>query len=186
MTILREDFAIELMGLYEDQLASLDGNTKEYRKVYFWRNMVRTLFEIRSVLLRLNELSEFRENLDTKSRKRRQEFRDLFKEFEQKHELLKRLRNDIGGHVQHEQVAAALNGMQPDRWGFLELGPTLNKTHYRFAGEILVEMQIAGLDDIERQPEIERQIRETAELIPVFALMELVFATYVDARKLHL
>jgi hypothetical protein len=99
--------------------------------------------------------------------------------------LVKTLRNDVGGHVRYEKVAEALNGMPTDKWGFLELGETQNRTHYRFAGELVLEMQIAGLPDERRIPEIERQLRETAKLLPVFALMELVFATYAEDRKLH-
>jgi hypothetical protein len=43
MTILREDFATEMMGIYEEQIAPLDGNTEGYRMVYFWRNMLRAV-----------------------------------------------------------------------------------------------------------------------------------------------
>jgi hypothetical protein len=59
MSILREDFAIEMNGIYEDDLSALDGNTPEYRRVYFWRNMLRTLFEVRSVLVQLKANTEF-------------------------------------------------------------------------------------------------------------------------------
>jgi hypothetical protein len=184
MTILREDFAIELMGIYEAEIAPLDGNTSEYRRVYFWRNLVRTAFEISSVLRRLKSLPEFLAALAAQPPERSAQFDTLVREFDLQHALLKSLRNDIGGHVQQAKVEEALNGMPGDKWGFLELGETLNKTHYRFAGELVLEMKITGLPDNKRIPEIERQIRETAKLLPVFALMEAVFATYVEARRL--
>jgi hypothetical protein len=185
MTILREDFAIEMMGLYEEQITPLDGNAEGYRKVYFWRNMLRTLSEIKSVVFKLNSLPEFRSALETQVQERKQQFQNLYRQFERTNDLLKSLRNDIGGHVRFEKVLAALGGMPADKWGFLELGEFLGKTHYRFAGELVLEMQITGLPDDRRIPEIERQLRKTAKLLPVFALMELVFAVYTEARKLH-
>lgn len=184
MTILREDFAIEMMGIYEEQIAPLDGNTEGYRMVYFWRNMLRTLSELRGVVVMLNALPEFQAAMGRQSPERRQQFPDMFKKFERIYKLLKNLRDDIGGHVRHTKIEAALNGMEADRWGFLELGETLNKTHYRFAGELLLETQLTGLAEEKRMRKIKRQIREIAKLLPVFALMELVFATYVEHRKL--
>jgi hypothetical protein len=122
MTILREDFAIEMMGLYEDQIPPLDGNTEGYRKVYFWRNMLRTLSEIKSVVFMLSSLTEFRAALEKQPPERAKQFRELYREFEEKHELVKSLRNDVGGHVRYEKVAEALNGMPTDKWGFTNLG----------------------------------------------------------------
>ena len=161
----------------------MDGNTAEYRRLYFWRNMLRTLLEIKSIVFMLHSLPEFRAALDAQKPERKQQFHALFREFETPNKLLKDLRNEIGGHVSHEKVVAALDAMPLDKWGFLEVGEVLGKTHYRFAGEILLEMQIAGLPDDHRIPEIERQIRETAKLLPVFAVMELVFAIYADNRN---
>ena len=60
MTILREDFAIEMMGIYEEQIAPLDGNTEGYRMVYFWRNMLRTLSELRGVVVMLMPCRNFK------------------------------------------------------------------------------------------------------------------------------
>jgi hypothetical protein len=99
MTILREDFAIEMMGLYEEQITPLDGNAEGYRKVYFWRNMLRTLSEIKSVVFKLNSLPEFRSALETQVQERKQQFQNLYRQFERTNDLLKSLRNDIGGHV---------------------------------------------------------------------------------------
>src|SRR5258708_28630669 len=101
MTILREDLAIEMMGIYKEQITALDGNMKEYRKIYFWRNMLRTLSEIKSVVFQLNSLPEFRAALKKQPPGRADQFRGLFQEFQEKQDLLKSLRNQIGGHVLH-------------------------------------------------------------------------------------
>ena len=74
--------------------------------------------------------------------------------------------------------------MPYEKFGILEVGEILGKTHYRFAGEIILEMQLVGLDDDKRIPEIERRFRETAKLLPVFALTELIFALYARSRTL--
>jgi hypothetical protein len=184
MVVLREDFAIEMMGIYHEKIEALDGNTAHYRMVYFWRNMLRTLSEIRGTVIMLNGVDEFRDALQKESAERKKQFLDMYKRFEQTHELLKNLRDDIGGHVRHTKIEEALNGMDPARWGYMEIGETLNKTHYRFAGELLLETQLTGRTDEERIKRIEYQLRETATLLPVFAMMELVFSVYVTSRKL--
>jgi len=46
-------------------------------------------------------------------------------------------------------------------------------------------MQIAGLPAEKQIQKIERQLQETAKLLPVFSLMELVSATYMEDCKLH-
>jgi hypothetical protein len=184
MTVLREDFAIEMKGIYRDSIPVLDGNTSQYRMVYFWRNMLRTLSEIRGVVIMLNGVDEFREALQKESSERRNQFLDMYKRFEATHDLLKGLRDDIGGHVQHTKIEKALNGMDPGQFGYLEVGEILDKTHYRFAGELLLETQLTGRTDEERVKRIEHQFRETATLLPVFAMMELIFSIYVVSCRL--
>lgn len=184
MSILREDFAIEMRGVYEESIAQLDGNTEHYRRIYFWRNMLRTMLEFRGVLETLNASSEFRNALEKEPLETKNLFHTQFQEFKKQHDLLKTLRNDIGGHIQYATVKAALNGMPHDKFGFLEVGETLGTTHYRLAGEIILEMQLVGLGDDKRVPEIERRFRETAKLLPIFPLAELIFAIYEKCYNL--
>ncbi|HVS88484.1 MAG TPA: hypothetical protein VHF01_09735 [Candidatus Acidoferrum sp.] len=184
LAILREDFSIEMMGVYAPHLKALDGNSAQWRRVYFWRNMVRTLSEIRGVLIMLGSVREFKTALEKQPSVRRKKYAEMIKKFERGQPLLKRIRDSIGGHVLHQSVEKALDSMDTDRWGFIEVGPILKKTHYKFTGELVVEILAAGVPEKERHAEMERQLREIAGLLPVFVLMEIVFATYVAARNL--
>jgi hypothetical protein len=60
LCILREDFALEMQGLYKRGIKPLDSHSAIWRKLYFWRNLVRTLLEIRKTLESLNTVLEFK------------------------------------------------------------------------------------------------------------------------------
>lgn len=42
LCILREDFALEMWGLYAAHIKRLDGHSAIWRQLYFWRNLVKT------------------------------------------------------------------------------------------------------------------------------------------------
>ncbi len=48
LCMLREDFLLEMTGVYTEKIKQLDGLSEEWRKLYFIRNLVRTLREIES------------------------------------------------------------------------------------------------------------------------------------------
>ena len=190
LSILREDFAIEIKGIYEETLQPLDASSPLYRKIYFWRNMIRTAFEISSVVRKLEAIPEFMEGLKQLSDDKKlgadfsSKFYELHGEFDKQHSLLKDLRNGIGGHVQHSTLADALREMPEDLHGYLEAGETLENTHHRFAGELVLGMIVVGVPKNERGAEVERQLREIAKLLPAFALMNVAFAVYMHVRGL--
>jgi hypothetical protein len=189
LSILREDFAIEMKGLYEETLHPLDANSPLYRRIYFWRNMIRTALEISSVVRRLETMPEFMEGLKQLSKKNlgvdlNSKFYELHREFDKQHRLLKDLRNDIGGHVQHNTLADALREMPEDLYGYLEAGETVEDIHQRFAGELVLGMIVVGVPKNERGEEVDRQLREIGKLLPAFALMHIAFAVYMHVRGL--
>src|SRR5882724_10153919 len=63
LSILREDLALEMWGIYEKKIKSLDAHSSVWRKMYFWRNLVRTLLEIRKTIETLNTIPEFKKAL---------------------------------------------------------------------------------------------------------------------------
>jgi hypothetical protein len=69
----------------------------------------------------------------------------MFKKFERIYKLLKNLRDDIGGHVRHTKIEAALNGMEADGWGFLELGETLKQNSLQICGRATAGNATQGL-----------------------------------------
>jgi hypothetical protein len=59
LCILREDFAIEIQGVYREEIGKLDSHSAMWRKIYFFRNLVRTLMEIESTIHGLSSNGEF-------------------------------------------------------------------------------------------------------------------------------
>ena len=186
MSVLREDLAIEMKGVTEEKIPALDGNTAEYRKAYSWRNMLRTLLEIDSVVTKLDSLAEFKATLASQPPEVREQFRSLLKEFQTQHAFLKGLRNDVGGHVSYPKMEEALKSMRADHQGFLHVGETLGETHYGFAGELVLEMMQVGVPEEERPAAYERMLSEAVKLVPVFSMMDTVISMYAKARGLKI
>ena len=70
------------------------------------------------------------------------------------------------------------------KYGYIEVGRTLKETHYKFAGELVIEMLVAGVPESQQQAEAVRHFRTIANLLPVFALTDVILTMYVDARRL--
>lgn len=184
LCILREDIAIEMQGVYQQEIAKLDGHSSAWRKIYFLRNMVRTLMEMDSAIHSLRSNSEFVSLLATQTTSVQEEFGELFKAMEAAHASIKHTRNTICGHVKHAAVQQALEGMHDSRWGFLDLDRKLGKTHYKFAAEIATEILVLGVPERERRDFIRRQLETFGKLMPVFKLVDHILSMYIRDRRL--
>jgi hypothetical protein len=60
LCILREDLLLELHAMAAGKIPRLDDNTDGYRRLYFWRNHLRTLEETRHALNHLASNAAFR------------------------------------------------------------------------------------------------------------------------------
>jgi hypothetical protein len=140
LCILREDFRLEMAGISAEQIATFDGNHPVWRKLYFWRNLIRTLSEIRNTLRTIEAIDEFKQIFNSQPSKWRREFKLAVKKLEEDKDLIDQARNSVGGHVQQHTVDQALNNLPADLVGDLEVGETSGKMHYKFVGELLVKM----------------------------------------------
>src|SRR5580692_6320662 len=60
LCILREDFNVEMIGVYTERIKELDGSSEEWRRLYFIRNLIKTLREIEAGIQRLLSDSQFK------------------------------------------------------------------------------------------------------------------------------
>ena len=60
LCILREDLVTEIRGLSAESIKELEGNSVEWRQLYFIRNFIRTLREMLSGVEHLLQDKEFR------------------------------------------------------------------------------------------------------------------------------
>jgi hypothetical protein len=109
LCILREDLTLELFGIVADDLGKLDGNVVGYRQMYFWRNTLRTLSEIRDSLNRIMTHSDFRNALDAEPEPLRMAFRELIRKLNKSFgDVYYTLRSTISAHLDEDVVADAL------------------------------------------------------------------------------
>lgn len=125
LLILREDFAIEMRGVYVEGIDALDSHSAAWRRLYFLRNLFKTLMEIQSGVHRLLSDTHFKVLLYRQSPEVKREFGRLARVITQAHPILKEIRNDICGHVKEDAVQETLDQMDRDSFGFCEMGPTL-------------------------------------------------------------
>ncbi len=184
LCILREDFFLEMMGFKAREIKQLDANSDKWRRMYFFRGMVRTLSEIRSTLEIMQQLKEFKKLLQRQPETKRAEFRNLVQEFNSARNLVKQMRNALGGHVLHESVRTALNEMSFEREGILEVSQKNKDTHYKFVGELIVTILLAGVPENQQEAKVERDFQAIANLFPAFALIQEIVAMYADERGL--
>lgn len=151
---------------------------------YFWRNSVRTLFEIRSAIEILYSEDEFRNALESQPLPLRDAFKSLKDEIVKAHGVLKPIRNSIGGHVLQQAVKKGLSNMDFGRGGLIELGERVHDTHYRFVSELLGVVWLGENPGSEWKEEIEKTVKLIAELSRALETIDIVFDTYMRSRRL--
>lgn len=184
LVILREDFMLELHGIHAESLPELDQHSEQWRRTYFFRASVRTLREIRGCLTRISMNKEFKYMLGTRSAKERRELSAICARLNSASAVTKGIRDSLGGHVLHSAVQKAVDNLDYDRWGLVEIGRVLDATHFKVAGELVAEILTDGAPEAEKVAKIEEDIRTLADLLPVVRRLDEVLHVYVEARGL--
>ena len=158
LLVLREDFLVELAGMMqglgdtfqEAQSRSrrveenLDENSPAWRRLYFYRNSLKTLFEIRSEIEHFCRSPRGQVALAKESIAFRTLLQKLRKEMATAEKTVERLRHNLGGHVSRGAIKTTLRDMHHDVNGFLQIGEMYGKTRYKFVGEIVMRMLLPG------------------------------------------
>ena len=186
LCILREDFYLELEAIRPDKIDQLDGNSVEWRKIYFFRNAIRTLMEIRGSMEFLQRQKEFRIALSKQPESAKDSFKRFFKEITAAHEIIKKLRNAIGGHVDNKAVEEALHKMHSDRKGLIEFGEKGRDVHFKFSSELIMAILLAGVPDKDQETKLDMMIGMMVDLRSSLQAIDIVFSTYALERGLRL
>jgi len=186
LCILREDLLLELHGITGDRFNNLDDNSEASRRLYFWRNSLRTLTEVRDGLNAINAEAEFREALEHETPEMQTAFESLKKELNKaSQEFLVELRNTVGAHVDVTVLQDALNELDFSREGFVQLGEIRADIHYKFAGEFILSMLLRGIPDAEQQQVLEKLLERSASLGRAISAIDDVVACYARVRDLR-
>lgn len=174
-------------GVFTEQIADLDGNSEEWRRLYFVRNLMRTLREIEGGMQRLFTDGEFKVLLAAQAQNVRKEFSEHAALMAQGMETVKEVRDDICGHVQEGAVQEALNELaDSDLFGMLEIGQTLKHTYYKFAGELVIQILVRGAPEADKHQVFVEKMEKIGGLVTSFALIERALNIYMEARGLLL
>ena len=184
LCILREDLFLEMMGVWKARIAPLDEHSVLWRKMFFWRSLVKTIWEIRKTVETLNTIPEFKKSLRKQPIAWQKQYTKMIKLLNKHEALVEAVRNSLGGHVLFRTVEEALDGMSFDSFSYIEVGEIEKRTHYKFANQLVLEMVLKGVEEQNRLEEITRHFRSVADLLPVFTLTGMLFTIYVDVRKL--
>ncbi len=184
LCILREDLMLQLHGLHAERIKALDLHSTAYRRTYFLRSAVRTMWEIQGANTVIRSNPAFKKMLAKCSPGDQRKLKEITRKLNAAAPLVQRLRNALGGHVDTDYVAIALKEMEWERFGFLEVGARIKETHYQFAGELVAEMLVPGVPPSERFAQLEKDMVTIAGLLPIVQALELIIATYAEARDL--
>jgi hypothetical protein len=184
LCVLREDFFLETCGIREDSVRELDKNSSGWRRIYFFRRSIRTLMEIHRGIQTLILQTEFKELLSKQTWAEQNKFKEFSKELAAAHSLIKELGNKLGAHVERADVQKALEEMQPDREGLIEVGRVVKDMHFQFAGELVLDIMKPGAPERQHKQIFKSDIRTVARLTPVLKLIDEIVCWYLVDRSL--
>jgi hypothetical protein len=185
LCILREDFHLEMTGVYTEGIKELDGLSEEWRRLYFFRNLVRTLREIEGGIQRLHSDPEFKILLASQKPEIQREFEEHAALMSESIQIVNDVRNDICGHVRESVVQETLNEIAgSEAFGFLEMGLTMRRTYLKFAGELVVEILVRGTPEADRHRAFIEKMEKIGNLLYAFALIERALSIYMKDRRL--
>ncbi len=187
LCILREDFLTEAEGAAAQSLLELDRISPQFRRLYFLRNSIRTVHEIRTAVHKLCSNEDFKRILSEQPTQVQDDFEKSYKKLVAQAKYVKDLRNKIaGGHVLQESVQEGLNRLDPSARELIQVGEVTRDTRFKFAHYLVLQAMFPGHQG--REPE--QVLDEFLEKIkgPIHEAMmitELVFKIYVRGRGLH-
>ena len=175
---------LEMMGVWKKGIAVLDEHSALWRQMFFWRSLVKTIWEIRKTIETLNTIPEFRRVLQKQPVAWQKQYAKIIKLLNKHSALVEDVRNSLGGHVLFRTVEETLDGMSFDSFDYIEVGEIEKRTHCRFTNSLVLEMILKGVPEEKRLEEISRHFRSVADLLSVFTLTGVLFTIYLDNRKL--
>lgn len=185
LCILREDFLLEMNGVFTEGIKELDGLSEEWRRLYFIRNLIRTLREVESGMQRLLSDPQFKVLLVGQHPDIQKEFAEHAALMTRGMQVLKEVRDDICGHVREAAVQESLNEIAGSEvFGLLETGPTMQRTYFKFAGELVIQILVRGVPEVDKHRVFTEKMEKIGDLVAAFALIERALNIYVEDRKL--
>ena len=196
LCVLREDYFLELRGLiipgpghFEGSssgrgIPGLDDNSVTWRRLYFFRNSMRTLNEIRNLVERMHQNKPDKDALLKETQPLIEGFKKLRHQLDHANELVKDLRDSLGGHVLHSDIQKILKDLDPAISGFFQDGEIRGTIRYKFASDLVLSIMLKKVDPKHGEEKLETLLGKTAKLIFIIETMDQIIRTYIVDRKL--
>jgi hypothetical protein len=188
LCILREDLFLESQAVRADELTQLDANGEDWRRLYFHRNIFRTLDSIKSAMHQLRSamkkeglLESFLVTLENPEIKKTFDelVSDMDKLFE---EFLKDFRDAVGGHLKEERLRQVL--LDCDEKGLIHLAEKIGNHHYKFATNLVIGMMVTDVPKEKKQLTLEARGKRVGQLSWAIKTIDEIFWSYIGSRQL--
>jgi len=151
LSILFEDLRIEVAGVEaaDATLGTMDTIGREYRQMYFFRRSLVTLSEVARCLNAITANENFREHRANVGSGHLQDVDDANSYFSKKIGLIKRFRNEFGGHLDPTAAARATEFLSPGTSGTVSFVEPTNHNFVlqnQFVATVLKAAVISKLD----------------------------------------
>lgn len=188
LCVLREDLYLELRGTVDEPIPPLDECSADWREIHFFRNSVRTLLEIRSAIETLKKSeTDFASVLSLQPAPLNGALQDLSDALEEAHTIIKKLRNEVGGHLSHQALGEALQRIAPETSCLLQMGDKAKEIHYKFALEFIGATMLRHVEFVEAENEWEDILSKTYALgFKAISSIDMLFVAYSRIRNLSI
>jgi hypothetical protein len=187
LCVLREDLYLEIKGMDDEPIPTLDECSADWRGIYFFRNSIRTLLEVRSAIETLKLNKPFVRALSRQPPSLNKALVNLSHLLNDVHSLIKKLRNEVAGHLPYEALDEALQRIAPDTECLLQMGNKAKEIHYKFALEFVGATMLRHVDFVEAEKEWHKILKATLRTgFKAIKSIDMLFVAYSRIRNLSI
>ncbi|HLG57923.1 MAG TPA: hypothetical protein VI485_21435 [Vicinamibacterales bacterium] len=121
LCVLYDDLTLEFTAANEDAIPLLDKSGRDNRRFYFVRRTLGTLSELRGAIAVLEKSATFQKRKAAWEHGAQKEWNAAAAFFAANHKFLKDWRNDVGGHFHDSAAEFAIDNIEQDTVGSIEL-----------------------------------------------------------------
>jgi hypothetical protein len=184
LCILREDFLLESQGVRINSITALDEHSRNWRIAYFFRKMTSTLAELAGAVNRILSDPDFKRLLDKQPTDIKIKFANIGRQLAQGQPTTKEIRNAICAHVLESEVQKALERVDDEAFGIFEIAPKPNKTHMKFAYELVAEILLGDVPKQKRAKAFETKIGKVTDMFFLFSAIDHIVVIYAKDKGL--
>jgi hypothetical protein len=182
LCILREDFLLESQGFRTKNIEALDEHSFNWRRTYFFRKMTQTLAELASAVNRILTDPDFKRLLRKQSADIQIQFAKIGRQIAYGQPTTTEIRNAICAHVNESEVQKALERIDHEVFGLFEITPRADKTHMKFAIELVAEILFVDMPKQERAKAFKAKIEKVMDMFFLFTITEKIVLMYAKYR----